>query len=67
MPIRFLRYILESYESNKELRQNSKYPTVFPVLLYSGDKQWTAEFEINRLIHQGIPSKYIPKFRYYPI
>ncbi len=67
MPLRFLRYILEFYETNQSLMIDGSYPPVFPLLLYSGDAKWTAEFEISRLINPVIPLKYIPTFSYYPI
>ena len=67
MPIRFLRYILEFYESNRNLKSGGKYPAVFPLLLYTGDAPWTAEYEIGRMIEQSLPTKYIPAFCYYPI
>ena len=37
MPVRFLRYIMELYESFRKLPENGKFPAVFPLLLYSGD------------------------------
>ena len=67
MPIRFLRYILEFYETNKSLIKKGCYPPVFPLLLYSGDAKWTAKHEISELINHVIPSKYIPSFCYYPV
>lgn len=67
MPIRFLRYITEFYESNRRLLNEGRFPAVFPLLLYSGDPKWTTEYEINRLIKQSIPAKYIPNFQYYAV
>lgn len=67
MPIRFLRYIMELYESFRNIPNEGMFPAVFPLLLYSGDAKWTAKEEINSLIEKSIPEEYIPKFRYYPI
>lgn len=35
--------------------------------LYNGEKRWTAPEELNILIENSIPEKYIPCFRYYKI
>jgi predicted transposase/invertase (TIGR01784 family) len=67
MPVRFLRYITELYESFRGIPKDGKFPAVFPVLLYSGDTKWTAQFEISNVIEKSIPDKYIPAFSYYPI
>ncbi len=67
MPIRFLRYIMELYESFRTVPENGMFPAVFPVLLYSGDPKWTAKEEISVLIEKSVPKEYIPKFKYYPI
>ena len=67
MPVRFLRYITELYESLYLTLKGRRFPPVFPVLLYSGDPKWTAEVEISNIIETSIPGKYIPRFRYYPI
>ena len=67
IPIRFLRYITELYESFRGIPEGGKFPAVFPVLLYSGDAKWTAKVEISNVIKKSIPGKYIPQFRYYPI
>ena len=67
MPVRFLRYITELYESLKGRLSAGLFPAVFPVLLYSGDPKWTAQSEISDLIEQTIPEKYLTRFRYYPI
>ena len=67
MPVRFLRYITELYESFRKLPENGKFPAVFPLLLYSGDSKWIAKEEISVLIEKSIPKEYIPKFKYYPI
>ena len=67
MTVRFLRYIMELYESFRKIPETGLFPAVFPVLLYSGDTLWTAKEEISSLIEKSIPKRYIPMFRYYPI
>ena len=67
MPVRFLRYIMELYESFRNIPKNGRFPAVFPILLYSGDAKWTAKDEISILIEKNIPREYIPRFKYYPI
>ena len=67
MPVRFLRYITELYETFHGKTESGKLPAVFPVLLYSGNPRWTAETEIRKLIEITVPDKYIPAFSYYPI
>jgi len=42
-------------------------PSVFPLLLYNGDRKWTAPVELSTLIADDIPGKYIPSFSYYKI
>ena len=37
MPIRFVRYITELYESYQGTNASGKFPAVFPILLYNGD------------------------------
>ena len=69
MSVRMLTYILLLYQHIIKKERLKKLPSVFPVLLYSGDDKWTAPLELNELI--DIPfaelRKYIPQFRYYKI
>jgi predicted transposase/invertase (TIGR01784 family) len=67
MPLRFLRYITEFYQSFTGKTETGKLPAVLPVLLYNGDKKWTAEISIEKIIEEVIPKKYIPHFSYYPV
>jgi predicted transposase/invertase (TIGR01784 family) len=67
MPVRFLRYITELYETFHGKTKSGKLPAVFPVLLYSGDPKWTAKTEIWEIIEKTVPAKYIPVFSYYPV
>jgi predicted transposase/invertase (TIGR01784 family) len=65
MALRFLRYICEFYQSLK-LEKNQKLPAVFPLLLYSGTRHWTAPLSIQDLIDDRgkIPGHYVPHFEY---
>ena len=67
MPIRFLRYILQLYEDNGRNKKTGLYPAIFPLLLYNGEKKWTAKSNISDIIEYTLPSKYIPNYEYYPI
>jgi len=67
MSLRMLRYIAELYEHLIRNHKLSRLPAVFPVMLYNGEKRWTAPEELNILIENSIPEKYIPCFRYYKI
>ncbi|RKX73200.1 MAG: hypothetical protein DRP87_19295 [Spirochaetes bacterium] len=67
MPLRFLRYITEFYQSFHGKTESSKLPPVFPLLLYNGDRSWTVPGNIAELIETTIPEKYIPSFHYYPV
>jgi predicted transposase/invertase (TIGR01784 family) len=67
MSLRMLRYIAELYEDLVKNHKLKILPAVFPVLLYNGEKRWTAPEELSILIESSIPEKYIPVFRYYKI
>lgn len=67
MALRMLRYITELYEYLVKSCKIKKLPAVFPVMLYNGEKRWTAPQELSRLIEKSIPVQYIPDFRYYKI
>jgi predicted transposase/invertase (TIGR01784 family) len=67
MALRMLRYITELYEYLVRNQKLKKLPAVFPVMLYNGEKKWTAPEELNTLIENSIPKQYIPEFRYYKI
>lgn len=40
---------------------------MFPLLLYNGERKWTAPEDLRILIEQNIPCDYIPGFRFYKI
>lgn len=67
MPLRLLRYIAELYESLGRPPQGTRYPAVFPLVLYNGRARWTASLELAQLIEPSIPTKYLPNFSYYLI
>lgn len=65
--LRMLRYITEFYEFLVSAKKIKKLPPVFPVLLYNGEKKWTAPINFGSLVDKSIPEIYIPDFRYYKI
>jgi predicted transposase/invertase (TIGR01784 family) len=67
MSLRMLRYITELYQDLLKNNRFKKLPSVFPLMLYNGEKRWTAHEEFNNLIESSIPDRYIPHFRYYKI
>jgi len=67
MSLRMLRYITEFYEYLVSAKKIKKLPSVFPILLYNGEKKWTAPVEFSNLVDKSIPEMYIPAFRYYKI
>ena len=67
MAVRMLRYIMEFYQALITLQNPHKLPAVFPILLYNGNKKWTAKTNVNDLVENTIPGIYIPDFQYYKI
>jgi predicted transposase/invertase (TIGR01784 family) len=65
--LRMLRYINSFYEYLISAKRIKKLPAVFPVMLYNGEKKWTAPEEFGNLVDKSIPEVYIPNFRYYKI
>src|SRR5512145_2801156 len=53
MALRMLRYITELYEYLVKNRKFRTLPAVFPVVLYNGEKRWTAPLEMNKLIEKS--------------
>ncbi len=68
---RMLQYVMELYRELIYKQKLKKLPVVFPLLLYNGDRKWTAPISFEGLI--DVPDKlqqlkgYIPCFRYYPV
>jgi predicted transposase YdaD len=68
MPLRFLRYLTEFYESLvAQLDRTDALPAVFPLLLYNGDASWTVPRSVEQMIRATIPGRYIPHLSYYPV
>ena len=67
MPVRFLRYITELYDSYQGKTESGKLPAVFPILLYNGEAKWTAPLQFADCIEKTIPVEYIPIFKYFPV
>ncbi len=67
MALRFLRYVTGLYESLHANLGVKRLPAVFPILVYNGERNWTAAVAFQDLVEQTIPVDYIPHFRYYPI
>ena len=70
MALRMLRYICEFYSDlTKNFKaKKQKLPAIFPIMLYNGDRKWTAPKSLAELIESsGIDARYIPQFSYYSI
>jgi predicted transposase/invertase (TIGR01784 family) len=67
MPVRFVRYITELYDSYQGKTESGRLPGVFPILLYNGDAEWTAPIQFSDCVENTLPKKYIPQFQYFPI
>jgi hypothetical protein len=68
MALRILEYIVQFYKDLLKVEKHDRLPQVFPLLLYSGDKKWTAPTQFgDLLVTISIPNKYIPNFHYYKI
>ncbi|MDY6992804.1 MAG: Rpn family recombination-promoting nuclease/putative transposase [Pseudomonadota bacterium] len=69
MAVRFLHYICSFWLDYAESQPTTKkLPAVFPLLLYSGEAQWTAKTDLAELLEQpNLFKSYTPTFRYYTI
>ncbi|TVQ36202.1 MAG: hypothetical protein EA384_15025, partial [Spirochaetaceae bacterium] len=67
MPLRFLRYVAEFYQSLNSSAASGLLPAVFPVLIYNGNAPWTARTSIQELIEPVLAAQYIPALHYYPV
>jgi predicted transposase/invertase (TIGR01784 family) len=67
IPIRMALYIFQFYDLLFRNSQKGLLPSVFPILLYTGQDNWTIPTNIRELIDGRIPQKYIPSFEYYKI
>jgi predicted transposase/invertase (TIGR01784 family) len=67
MPLRFLRYVTGLYQSIKPQTLSGLLPAVFPILIYNGNRAWTAPKRFEDAVEDSIPSFYIPTFGYYAV
>jgi len=71
LSFRMLQYIMELYRELIYKHKCKRLPVVFPILIYNGDKKWTAPVSLQELIEVPPVLKqckpYIPHFQYYPI
>ena len=72
MPVRIMSYVSLLYLnllSNKKLNygKRKKLPVVLPIVLYNGQKYWTAKRNIQDMVEKAPDemSKYVPKLSYY--
>lgn len=68
---RMLQYIVELYRELIYHHKVKKLPVVFPILIYNGEKKWTAPLSLEDCI--DVPKilndckQYLPHFKYFPI
>ena len=67
IPVRMLLYIAQLYDQIYRSSQKGNLPAVFPILLYNGSQKWNVPLNVDELIEQSIPARFIPSFSYYPI
>ena len=69
MAVRVLSYVTSFYldyaRDNKHVR---KLPPVFPIVLYNGDRRWTAPTTLSALLEKpALLGKYAPRFQYFKV
>jgi len=68
MADRLLEYVRAFSRIYCKTRKTNVFPPVFPVVLYNGDKSWTAPTQFSDLVAPSpIPSRYVPQFSYFLI
>ena len=74
MPVRIMSYVSLLYQNllnNKKLNygKRKKLPVVLPIVLYNGQRNWTAKRNIQDMVEKAPNemSKYVPKLSYYLI
>lgn len=68
MSLRLLEYIVQFYKDLLKVENHESLPPVFPLVLYSGDRKWSAPIQFKNLVApSSMPGKYIPNFRYYKV
>ena len=67
IPIRMLLYLMQFYDLLLRNSREGLLPSVFPLLLYNGRKNWTIPTNVRELIDKRIPDRFIPSFEYFKI
>ncbi|WP_062148005.1 Rpn family recombination-promoting nuclease/putative transposase [Beggiatoa leptomitoformis] len=69
MALRVLHYVCSFWLDFAETRpKQKKLPPIFPIVLYSGDKRWTAAENLHDILeHPHLLKAYTPEFRYFKI
>ena len=69
MALRILHYISSFYMRLKDSEEKiDKLPPIFPIMIYSGQAQWTASIDIAELIeHHELLGEFAINFRYFKI
>ncbi len=69
MALRMLNYLTNFYMDYVESQSGVRLlPPVFPLVLYNGDRRWTAPVSLAELIQEpGLPGKYVPQFEYFKL
>jgi len=68
MAMRMASYVFQFHQQVQENTKCELLQPVFPILLYNGDRPWTAPEQFSKLLAPSdIPKKYLPEFRYYKI
>ena len=69
MAVRVLQYVLSFYQDLLKQKKLKHLPPVFPIVLYSGKRKWTAPLNLEELVQTPLDTvkPYIPRFTYYKI
>ena len=70
MPFRIQSYVNDFYESIIKKEKKDRYPIIFPVVIYNGDKPWNVPDNIKDKIEVPKDPKllpYIPSLKYFKV
>jgi predicted transposase/invertase (TIGR01784 family) len=68
MSMRMARYMFEFYQEVQRLTKAECLKPGFPILIYNGDRKWTAPTNFRDLLYpSAIPDRYLPRFTYFKI
>jgi len=70
MPFRIQSYVNDFYESIIKKEKRERYPIIFPVVIYNGDKPWTVPDNVRDKIEIPKDPKlepFIPSLKYFKI